>query len=333
MAPSTAGWIDIHGHFRLPSSPSQLAAQVDAMKGRCWNVKSHTSWSPEETLAYLDRAGISMQMLSIVPGKLADLQATNDYGASLVRKWPSRFGLLAALPTSDPEACLKEVERAVDTGPDGLSADGFAVQCRYNDVYLSDPSLVPVWERLDELKAVIFTHPDAWQPGHMGRPAPVVEVAFETTRTYVDMLYKGIFRDYPNITWIASHGGGALPLLSDRLELLGTEPWVPNANGLRKEEIKKQLSKIYVDTAAVGPISMHTAIQVVGKNHIAYGADCGVPCSTDATMEENKRNILAYEGMTEDERSQIGRNLYHLFPAAVKRLRHISGPNGHLAAD
>jgi 6-methylsalicylate decarboxylase len=56
---------------------------------------------------------------------------------------------------------------------------------------------------------------------------PLIEVAFETARTLVNMLYAGTFRRYPNIKFIASHGGVALPPLADRLELLGTEPWVP----------------------------------------------------------------------------------------------------------
>ena len=327
MAPSTDGWIDIHGHFQFhpPSTREEQDAQVSTMRSLKWKVSEPFIWSAESTLAYLDRAGIAMQMLSTVPLRLPDLKASNDYGAQVVRKWPHRFGLLAALPTSDPQACLEEIERAIDHGPNGLHADGFAVLCRYNNVYLSDPSLVPVWERLNKLHAVIFTHPDAYQPGHMGRPSPVVEVAFETTRTYVDMLYQGIFRDYPDITWIASHGGAAIPLLSDRLELLGTEPWVPNPKNIRKEDIKKQLSRIYVDTAAVGPTSVHTALRLVGKNHIVYGADCGVPCSTDDTMEENRRNVLSYEGMSEEERSNIGRNVYKLFPNAADRLRKGQG--------
>lgn len=328
MPPSTSGWIDIHGHFRPPASSSEQATQVEALRELGWNISSPFPWSAEETIAFLDRAGIAMQMLSVVPTTVAGLKATNDYGASVVRKFPHRFGLLAALPTSDPQACLEEIERAIDSGPGGLSADGFAVQCRYNDVYLSDPSLAPVWVRLNELHAVIFTHPDAWQPGHMGRPSPVIEVAFETTRTYVDMLYQGIFRDFPNITWIASHGGGALPLLADRLELIGTEPWVPNPKGLKKEEVKKCLRQVYVDTAAVGPQSVHTAVRLLGKEHIVYGADCGVPCSTGDTMEENKRNILNYEGMSDEEKTNIGRNLYSLFPRAVKRMQDGPHDNG-----
>jgi predicted TIM-barrel fold metal-dependent hydrolase len=83
------------------------------------------------------------------------------------------------------------------------------------------------------------------------------------------MLYVGTFRRYPNVKFIA---GGALPLLADRLELLGTEPWLPNPNSITKE----QLSGLYVDTAALGVAAMLTALRLVGKNHVVYGADCNI---------------------------------------------------------
>ena len=59
-------------------------------------------YDQEGVLAYLDRAGISMQMLSAIPKTLEALKASDDYGVLLVKKHPSRFGLLPALPTNDP---------------------------------------------------------------------------------------------------------------------------------------------------------------------------------------------------------------------------------------
>ena len=319
MAPSTIGWIDIHGHFYPPMSPAQRSDRYKASHEGKFLVPSPEvfDWTPEKTITYLDKAGIAMQMLSYIPKDVSSLRASNDYAASVVKEHPSRFGLLAALPTDSPDACLAEIKRASSD----LHADGFAVTCHYNDVYLSDPSLDPVWEELNRRKAVVFMHPDAYKPPTQGRPAPLIEVAFETTRTLVDMLYQGVFRRYPDVKFIASHGGGALPVLADRLELLGTEGWVPNPIQLTKEEVKASLRRLYFDTAAVGPAALGPAVRLAGKSHIVYGADCGVPCSTDETMEENKRNILAFAGMNEDEQSAIGRNLYHLFPEAVTRMQ------------
>ena len=74
-------------------------------------------------------------------------------------------------------------------------------------------------------ETVIFLHPNAYAPSVMGRPTPPVELAFETTRTVVDMLYNGVFRRHPNITWVLAQCGGALPALSGRLLVLGNEDW------------------------------------------------------------------------------------------------------------
>jgi hypothetical protein len=112
------------------------------------------------------------------------------------------------------------------------------------------------------------------------------------------------------------------------LELLGTEPWVPNPNNIAKE-IKEQLSRLYVDTAAVGVAAMLPALKLVGKKHVIYGADCGVPCSMEAIMEENRKNILAYEGPTEEEKDAIGHNVKVLFPEAVKRMKGIANDDAH----
>ena len=320
-----SGWIDIHGHYYAPITQEEAEQQFKTRHAGCFLTPGPAAleYDQEGILAYLDRASISMLMLSVVPKTLEALKASNDYGASLVRKHPSRFGLLAALPTNDPEACLAEIKRAKSE----LRADGFAVTCHYNDVYLGDPSLDPVMEELDHQGAVVFMHPDAYKPAVQGRPAPLIEVAFETTRTLVDMLYAGTFRRYPNIKFIASHGGGALPLLADRLELLGAEPWVPNPNNISKQEIKEQLSRLYLDTAAVGVAALLPALRLVGKEHVVYGADCGVPCSTEATMEENRKNILGYEGLKEEEKDAIGHNVKVLFPEAVKRMKGMA--NGH----
>jgi hypothetical protein len=158
------------------------------MKAAAWQSPEPPSWDPESTLAYMDRTGIAMQLLSNIPKTPAQLRSSNEYGAALVTEHPRRFGLLAALPTDDCEAALVEVER----GETELHADGYAVTCRYNDVYLGDPSLEPLWAELDRLRATAFVHPDAYAGAEMGRPPVILDVAFETARTVTDMLYRAV---------------------------------------------------------------------------------------------------------------------------------------------
>ena len=330
------GWIDVHGHFTPPTSSGDREARWHAMREAKFMVPEPFEWTPESTLSYLNKTGIAMQMLSNIPRTLDALKDSNDYAASLVAKYPSRFGLLAALPTNDPAAAMAEIDRASNA----LRADGYAVTCNYNGVYLGDSSLNDVWSELNRRHAVVFVHPDAYAPASLGRLSPLIEVAFETARTVVDMLYAGIFRRYPKIRFILAHCGGALPVLSGRLKLLGTEPWVPNPCKITQREIREQLAGLYLDTAATASTGMAPALLMVPLNHLVYGADCGVPCSTESTMEANKKAILNYAGLTKDQRNAIGRNVLALFPAAAARLerkhgvpldsRHPFGINGLL---
>jgi len=315
MAPK--GWIDVHGHFYLPSTEEEWQGQIEKFQEAQFMVPHTYKWSLDNSLAYLDKAGIQMQMLSYIPLDLEKLKQANDFAAEQVRKHPTRFGQLAALPTNDPDACLAEIERARTE----LKADGFGVSGVYKGVYFSDPSLEKVWKRLDELGATVHMHPNAYAPPADGRPSPVIEVAFETARVGTDMVYRGLLKRYKNIKVILAHCGGALPVLSGRLELLGAEPWVPNPEGITKEDIKEQLSRLYVDTAATAETGLQPAVKMVGKSHVIYGADCGVPCSTPSTMENNRQSVMSVAKSLGFDGDEIGAaNAWALFPSAAKRV-------------
>ena len=101
-----------------------------------------------------------MPILSTLPKQLNDLKNSNEYAASLVTKHPTRFCLLAALPTDNPGAALREIGRAVHK----YSADGFAIICTYNGVSLGDPTLDIMWAELNRQHAIVFVHSDAYAP-------------------------------------------------------------------------------------------------------------------------------------------------------------------------
>ena len=306
------GWLDVHGHFYLPQTDEERKQQIKTMRDAAFMVPYEWSWSMDDTLADMDRAGIQMQMLSYVPPDLEKLKRANNYALELVRKHPTRFGNLTALPTDDTDVALAEIERA--------ESDGFAVSAMYNGVALSDARTEPVWKKLNDVKATVFVHPNAYAGPTDGRPAPLIEVAFETTRVIVDMLYKGLFRRFPDIKLIVAHSGGVLPMLSGRLLLLGTEPWVPNPEGISQAEMKEQLSRLYVDTAATAETGLQPALKMVGQDHVVYGDDCGVPCSTSSTMESNRQSVLSVAKSLGVDGEQIGANAWKLFPLAAARV-------------
>jgi len=314
MAPT--GWLDIHTHFFTWPDDSERVTAIQGMREAQFMVPDSWKWDVDDSLNYQDEAGVQMQLLSNLPQTLDKLRAANDYAASVIRKHPTRFGMLCALPTDQPEECLKEIERSQSE----LHADGFAVSAVYKDVMLSDPRLDPVWSKLNEVGATVFSHPNAYAPPRDGRPAPLIEVAFETARVAVDMIYRKIFTRYPNINFVFSHCGGVLPMLSGRLELLGAEPWVPNPEKLTREDIHEQLGKLWVDCAATASTGLQPAAKMVGSEHVVYGADCGVPCSTHETMESNRRAVMQVEKEIGVKEGTVGRNGWKLFPSAAKRV-------------
>ncbi|RAL00788.1 amidohydrolase family protein [Aspergillus ibericus CBS 121593] len=314
------GWLDVHGHFAVPSTEAEREAAAKELTDdlRFITTADRLKWSVEESLANTDKMGVTMQMLSNVPSTLEGLRSANDFGCSIIQSHPNRFGLLAALPTDIPDACLQEIDRTLTFR---IPPDGFAVHPCHNKVYLSDRSLDPVWSKLNTLKAVLYIHPDAYVPAFRDRPGSLIEVTFETARTLTDMLYTGWFRRYPDITVIFSHCAGAFPGLYGRILRLGTESWVSNPEGISVEEMETQLSRLFVDTGGMALTGLPAAEKMVGVGHCLYGSDCGAPCSTIDTMMRNRQDVVDFERDGGIEVGTIGMNAWELFPAAAERAR------------
>lgn len=155
----------------------------------------------------------------------------------------------------------------------------------------------------------------------MGRPVALIEVAFETARTFADMLYAGVFRRFPNVRFVVAHCGGGLPAVSGRLQLLGLENWVANPNRITSAEMHQHLRRLFLDTAGTCPTTLGAALAMTTYDRLVYGSDCGVPCTTDATMDANLEALLGYPGLTRVQKEEIGRNAFTLFPHAAERIR------------
>ena len=243
---SVKGWLDVHGHFALPfKSAAEHDAFVKGINVLCFIMPKRWKWDLDDSLAYNDKAGVQMQTISFQPSSLKPLRETNTYGAEQVKKHLAMFGLLCALPTDDTEVYLAEIDHERNE----LHADGFAVSAVRNNVMLSDPSLEPVWAKLESMVATVWSHPNATAGPGNGRPNPLIEVVFETCRVLVDIIYRKIFIRYPNVKFMFSHCGGALSALSGRVELLGTEDWVPNPTSLTRREVRVWINfKVYTMT-------------------------------------------------------------------------------------
>jgi oligopeptide/dipeptide ABC transporter ATP-binding protein len=186
-------------------------------------------WSAAAHLELMDRTGIDTAVLSVSsPGThFGDAAAArrlarevNDAGAQLVHHHPGRFGLFASLPLPDTDGALAELGYALDT----LGADGVIVETNAHGVYLGDQRLEPVFAELARRRATVLVHPTSppcWQQTALGRPRLMIEFIFDTARAVTGLILTGTLTRHPGMNIIVPHGGGALPLLADRI---ATEP-------------------------------------------------------------------------------------------------------------
>lgn len=241
--------IDLHSHFLTPSyveaARSAGHTSPDGMPG--W-----PDWDPARHLALMDECGITTSLLSVSsPGThFGDDRAArrlsrevNEAGASLRADHPDRFGHLASLPLPDVDGALAEAVHALDE----LGSDGVTVETNAHGRYLGDPAFAPLWAELDRRRAVVLVHPTS--PPHAaeltaGRPRPMLEFVFDTARTYTDLMLSGTLTRFPGVRWIATHCGGALPALADRIELFRTA--FGDGGG---DPVSDQLRSLWFDTA------------------------------------------------------------------------------------
>jgi len=114
------------------------------------------TWTPEFALDFMDRHDIATQMLSLpTPLEKDAARGINQYGATVVKQHPARFGLLASLPMDDVQAALSEIAFAFDQ----LGADGVVMVTNYGGNYLGNARFEPVFAELDKRSATVFLHP------------------------------------------------------------------------------------------------------------------------------------------------------------------------------
>ena len=269
--------IDVHHHFLPPFYKPLVKGWMDKF---ATGVAAVMAWTPEASLAAMDEARVSRAVLSISsPGvhfgdnaQARDLaRECNDYAVTLGNQQPGRFDFFAALPMPDVTGAILEAERALAL--DG--ARGVGLLSNYGGRYLGEPEFRPLFEWLNRRGTVIYVHPtDA--PCCAGLvpqlATPLIEFPVDTARTIASLLWSGTLSAFANIRFIFAHGGGAMPMVMERVVAMG----FVDRSLLAKvpEGAPAALAKLYVDTASVtGAPAMAALMKWLPEGHILYGTD------------------------------------------------------------
>ena len=287
---------DVHAHFWTDAYLDKIAAlgktDTAAQRGRGAGDGADLA----ARLALMDRAEVSMQVLSAAPqlphgpDKTAAVDAArfvNDQYAELVARHPGRFAAFASLPLPHVDASLAELARALDD----LGMVGVAMTTTIMDQPLIDSSAAQLFAELDRRGTVLYLHPAgnaactpliAGYQGTWSVGAPV-----EDTISALHLITRGIPSRYPRMKILNTHLGGALPMLIQRMDnqLSWEAPETP-------EKASVAARRMWYDTVGHGhPPALRCAVDSFGADRLVLGTD--FPYETGAVFERAVSYITA----------------------------------------
>ena len=184
----------------------------------------------ETRLAAMDAAGIDLQVLSHnQPGcqaleagaAIAMARDVNDIWFETVRAHPDRFAALAALPTADPAAAAKELDRAIGR----LGFKGAMINGHTRGSFLDHKRFWCIFECAQALDVPIYLHPSKPHPAVMKAYFEGYEelalgawgFGIDTGAHFLRLVFAGVFDAFPNLTFILGHLGEGLPFMLHRI--------------------------------------------------------------------------------------------------------------------
>lgn len=301
--------VDFHNHYYPPeyltaleSSQSAVRVTYDAEGNPRvhypgdYNILVRGHRDLDYRTSVLEEQAVDVQVLTFTtpgvhvespPVAISLARRINDAFARAARDRGGRFAALATLPLNDPAASVAELERAMKE----LDLPGAMVFSNVNHVPLADPRFEPLWRKANELNAVIYIHPT--DPAGVEAMLeywlmPLVGFLMDTTLAAANLVFSGVVERYPDIRWVLTHLGGAIPYLAERLD-----------RGYRAfEECRQRISRppsdylrtFYFDTVNFNPSAIRFALDFAGPDRILAGSDYPHQIGSIPLMKESLEN-------------------------------------------
>jgi 4-oxalmesaconate hydratase len=314
--------IDAHGHYTTvpPGMRVFRALQISNM-GR--PTKGTVSISDDEIrsslekgqIRLLDERGIDVMLFSPMASAMGHhfgnakvsrywTEVSNDLIHRACTLFPDRFVGVCALPQSPgvpPKESCQELERCVkEFGFIGCNVNPDPSGGYWTDPPLGDEWWYPLYEKLVELDATAMMHASA-----------TCNPAFHTTGShylnvdataFMQLLESRVFKDFPTLKLVISHGGGNVPYQAARYRALCLmNKWEPFEQFIRR---------LYFDTTVYNNEAMELLIKVAGVDNVMFASEMlgGVTTidpKTGRYFDDNKPCLDAVPWLTEEDRRKI----------------------------
>ena len=339
--------IDAHGHYTTvpPGMRIFRTLQISNM-GR--PKKSALDISDDEIRAslqkgqirLLDERGIDVMLFSPMASAMGHhfgnalisrhwTEVSNDLIHRVCTLYPDRFAGVCALPQSpgvQPKECVEELERCVtELGFIGCNLNPDPSGGYWTDPPLGDEWYYPLYEKMQELDVPAMLHASA-----------TCNPAFHTTGShylnvdstaFMQILESRIFKDFPRLRLILTHGGGNVPFQEARYRALCLmNKWEP---------FEEFITRLYFDTTVYSAEAMQMLVKVVGVDNILFASEMlggvnAVDPRTGRMFDDNQPLLDAMGWLGESDRHKIfelnARQAYPRLNAVLDR-RHSTPPN------
>ena len=176
-----SGYIDFHSH----AFPNQLAATTIPALEKIGQIKAALDGTTADLLHSMDRAGIAKSVLCSIATRPSQFQAIFNWSQAVAS---DRLIPLASVhpDSANPAAEIRAIAEA------GLK--GIKMHPYYQDFYLGDPRLVPIFKSLQEQGLLLVLH-----CGY--------DIGFADERRAVPEQLAQLIDDFPELKLVAAHLG------------------------------------------------------------------------------------------------------------------------------
>jgi len=211
----------------------------------------------------------------------------NDEMAELVLRYPDRFvAAIATVPMNDMDACLAEVDRAVND----LHMRGIMLWACWEDKPLDAPEYLPLYERMCQHNLPILIHPHRGinTPDYKGEKESRYNIfscfgwVYETTVAMTRLVFSQVLEKYPDVKVLTHHCGAMVPFLGERIishsDIMEMRRGMHHTRGMTKHPVD-YYRMFYNDTAINGNTAgLECGYDFFGAEHILFGTDMPFDC-------------------------------------------------------
>jgi aminocarboxymuconate-semialdehyde decarboxylase len=211
----------------------------------------------------------------------------NDGLAELVRKHPDRFaGYVASLPMNDPDAAVREAERAFRD----LGANGLQIHSNINGAPLDEERFFPIFEMAAKHGKPVCLHPSRGNEvtDYITEEKSKYEIwwtfgwPYETSAAMARLVFGGVIDRLPELKVLAHHLGAMVPYFEGRVgpgwDQLGKRTTDEDLSHVLQNLKRRPLDyfkDFYADSAVFGSRAATVCgLEFYGADKVLFASDC-----------------------------------------------------------